>query len=144
MVVATYHVLHPAGLPQILIRLLHISSEGPKCGSIPCDRNFYITVIIFGGEKTNKHKQFRGIVQEMGVGQIVYVFPFFLGKRETHKQNSQEISKKGRDNPGTIPGKYCLCVFLFIGFPGPNISPGISVGITLHSLYRKYFSDEII
>ena len=65
----------------------------------------------FGGQqKTNKHKQLRGIVAEMGGGQIVYVFPFFLGKRETHKQNSQEISEKGRDSPGII------CVFLFIGF----------------------------
>ena len=34
-----------------------------------------------GGEKTNKHKQLRGIVPEMGGGQIVYVFPFFLGKK---------------------------------------------------------------
>ena len=78
-----------------------------------------------GGEKkTNKHKQFRGIVPEMGGGQIVYVFPFFSwGKRETHKQNSQEISGtvpgQSRDNPGTIPWTFCLCVFLFIGFSRP-------------------------
>ena len=56
----------------------------------------------WGPKKTNKHKQLRGIVPEMGGGQIVYVFPFFLGKRETHKQNSQEISGKGRDSPGTV------------------------------------------
>ena len=31
---------------------------------------------ISGGKKTNKHKQLRGIVPEMGGGQIVYVFPF--------------------------------------------------------------------
>ena len=31
------------------------------------------------GRKTNKHKQLRGIVPEMGGGQIVYVFPLFLG-----------------------------------------------------------------
>ena len=78
----------------------------------------------FGGEKTNKHKQLGGIVPEMGGGQIVYVFPLFLGKRETHKQNSQEISGKGRgesrDSPGIIPGQSrenfvyvfaCLLVF---------------------------------
>ena len=35
----------------------------------------------FGGEKTNKHKQLRGIVPEMGGGQIVYVFPLFLRKK---------------------------------------------------------------
>ena len=57
-----------------------------------------------GQKKTNKHKQLRGIVPEMGGGQIVYVFPFFLGKRETHKQNSQEISGKSRESPGTVPG----------------------------------------
>ena len=33
-----------------------------------------------GEKKTNKHKQFRGIVPEMGGGQIVYVFPFCLGE----------------------------------------------------------------
>ena len=31
-------------------------------------------------------------------------FPFSLGKRETHKQNSQEISGKGRESPGIVPG----------------------------------------
>ena len=76
----------------------------------------------FGGaKKTNKHKQLRGIVPEMGGGQIVYVFPFFLvAKRETHKYNSQEISGKRRDSPGIIPGQSrehfvyvfpCLLVF---------------------------------
>ena len=56
-------------------------------------------------QKTNKHKQFRRIVPEMGGGQIVYVFPFFFPgqKKETHKQNSQEISGKGRESPGTVP-----------------------------------------
>ena len=32
-------------------------------------------------------------------------FPSSWGKRETHKQNSQEISGKGRDCPGTVPGQ---------------------------------------
>ena len=35
----------------------------------------------FGEEKTNKHKQIRGIVPEMSGGQIVYVFPFFPRKK---------------------------------------------------------------
>ena len=30
---------------------------------------------------TNNNKQLGGIVPEMGGGQIVYVFPFFLGKK---------------------------------------------------------------
>ena len=38
--------------------------------------------IIWGRKKTNKHKHLRGIVPEMGGGQIVYVFPIFLGKKE--------------------------------------------------------------
>ena len=60
---------------------------------------------VSGEKKTNKHKQLRGIVPEMGGGQIVYVFPFFLGKkRKPHKQNSQEISGKGQESPGTVPG----------------------------------------
>ena len=37
--------------------------------------------LVSGGKKNNKHKQLRGIVPEMGGGQIVYVFPFFLGKK---------------------------------------------------------------
>ena len=37
--------------------------------------------VVIGPEKTNKHKQVRRIVPEMGGGQIVYVFPFFLGKK---------------------------------------------------------------
>ena len=37
-----------------------------------------VYVLIF---PANKHKQLRGIVPEMGEGQIVYVFPLFLGKK---------------------------------------------------------------
>ena len=65
---------------------------------------FMFMLFSSGEKKTNKHKQLCGIVPEMGGGQIVYVFPFFMGKRETHKQNSQEISGKGRESPGTVPG----------------------------------------
>ena len=64
-----------------------------------------------GGEKTNKHKQLRGIVPEMGGGQIVYVFPLFLWKKRKHinkiPRKSQEkagrVPGQSRDNPGTIP-----------------------------------------
>ena len=81
---------------------------------------FLFLGLLSGGKQTNKHKQLRGIVPEMGGGQIVYVFPFFPGKRETHKQNVQEISGKGRDSPRIIPGQSreilvyvfsCLLVF---------------------------------
>ena len=36
------------------------------------------------GKKTNKHKQLRGIVQEMGGGQIVYVCSLLLGEKGKH------------------------------------------------------------
>ena len=81
----------------------------------------------FGGQqKTNKHKQFRRIVLDMGGGQVVYLFPFFLGKncRETHKQHSQEISGKGRDSPGIIPGQsrehFVYTFSCLLVFPGPK------------------------
>ena len=92
-----------------------------------------------GEKKTNKHKQFRGIVPEVGGGQIVYVFPFSWGKRETHKQNSHKVSGKGWDSPGTIPGNFCLCVFLFIGF-----FPALKKGSTCccsHSLSASICGD---
>ena len=58
----------------------------------------------------------------MGGGQFVYVFPFFLGeKRETHKQNSKEISEKGPDSPGIIPGQSMktLCFLAYWFFLAP-------------------------
>ena len=66
-----------------------------------------------GKEKTHKHKQICGIVPGLGGCQnLVYVFffgPFLMGKRKTHKQNSPQ-------NPGTIPGKFCLRVLFFMCF----------------------------
>ena len=65
--------------------------------------------MLRGEKKTSKHKQLRGIVPEMGGGQTVYVFPLFLGKRETHKQNVPGNLRKrpgeSRDSPGIIPGQ---------------------------------------
>ena len=64
-----------------------------------------------GRKKINKHKQLRGIVPEMGGGQIVYVFPFFPMEKGKHinkiPRKSQEkagrVPGQSRDNPGTIP-----------------------------------------
>ena len=49
----------------------------------------------------------------MGGGQLVYVFPFFLGKKEIHKQNSRKSQEKAgrvpgqsRENLETIPWKF--------------------------------------
>ena len=70
----------------------------------------------------------------MGV-KLFMCFPFSWGKRETHKQNSQEISGKGRESPGTVPGESrdnpvkllftCLLVYCFffsflMVLEGPN------------------------
>ena len=38
-------------------------------------------------------------------GQICLCVAFLLGKKGTHKRNSQEISGKGQDSPDMIPGK---------------------------------------
>ena len=70
-----------------------------------------------GGKENNKHKQLGGIVLEMGGGQIVYMcFPFSLGKKETHKQNSQEISGKAGTVPGQSRENFVYVFFLFIDF----------------------------
>ena len=58
-----------------------------------------------GGEKTNKHKQLRGIVPEMGGGQIVYVLPFLMGKREQINKIPRKRPGEFRDSPGIIPGQ---------------------------------------
>ena len=64
----------------------------------------------------------------MGGGEIVYVFPFFMGKRETHKQNSQKSQEKAGRVPGQSRENF-VCVFsCLLVFPGPNLQesrPGI-------------------
>ena len=55
--------------------------EGIKSVMSPSRTLRPCSLLSFGGEKTNKHKQLRGIVPEMGGGQIVYVFPLFLRKK---------------------------------------------------------------
>ena len=54
-----------------------------------------------GDKKTNKHKQLCGIVPEMRGGQLVYVFSFFLGKRE----HINKIPRKSQKKAGTVPGQ---------------------------------------
>ena len=84
-----------------------------------------------GKEKT--HKQFTNLRDCPGTGGgAKNVFMCFFrvipyGGEKTHKQNPPQ-------NPGTIPWKFCLCVFLFIGFfPGPiNSIP--SEGLTIARL----------
>ena len=82
-----------------------------------------------GEEKTNKHKQLLGIVPEMGGGSNCFCVSLLLGEKGKHinkfPRKSQE--KAGRvpgqswENPGTIPWKFCLCVFLVCWFfPDPT------------------------
>ena len=116
-----------------------ISGVGVLCGGSPLMVFFFPistptaavaagqpTLVLSGGKKTNNHKQLLGIVPEMGGGQIVYVFPFFLGKKGNtltkFPGNLRKRPGQSQDNPGTIPGQFCLCVSLFIGsFPGPTL-----------------------
>ena len=60
----------------------------------------------------------------MGGGQFCLCVSLFPGEKGKHinkiPRKSQEkagtVPGLSRDNPGTIPWKFCLCVFLFIGF----------------------------
>ena len=47
---------------------------------------------------------FSGLSQERVGVKIIYVLPFFLGEKETHKpENARKIPRQSRDNPGTVP-----------------------------------------
>ena len=97
---------------------------------------------ISGKEKTHKHKQICGIVPGLGGCQnFVYVFFFFFsghslwGQKKTHKQNSPQ-------NPGTIPGKFCLRVLFFMCFFSlptiPRVAPRVALRIGFsHKLGRE-------
>ena len=78
------------------------------------------TSLTKGGKKNNKHKQLRGIVPEMGGGQIVYVFPFFLGKKRKH---INKIPRKSPKKAGTVPGQsrenFVFVFSCLLVFPGP-------------------------
>ena len=47
---------------------------------------------------------FAGLSRKWVGVKLFMCFPFFWGERETHKQTYQEISGKGRESPGTVPG----------------------------------------
>ena len=56
----------------------------------------------FGGQKKTiiNINNFAGLSRKWVGVKSFMCFPLSWGKRETHKQNSQEISAKGRDSPG--------------------------------------------
>ena len=62
------------------------------------------TKIYRGRGKPINMNNFSGLSPEWVGVNFVYVLPFSWGKRETHKQNSQEIPGKGRDSPRDSPG----------------------------------------
>ena len=92
----------------------------------------YAPSAFFAKKKNNKHKQLLGLSQERVAVRFVYVLPFSLGERETHEQNSREISGKrprqSRDNPGTIPWNCVHTFSCFLGLSGPNRSVQIFGG----------------
>ena len=77
-----------------------------------------------GGKVNN----FSGLSRDWVGLKFVYVLPFSWGKRETQKHNSEEMSGKCRDGPGTVPGysrdnpvkKLLMCFLVYWFFSGPN------------------------
>ena len=76
--------------------------------------------MVSGEKKPININNFAGLSRKWVGVKLLCVSPFPEGKRETHKQNSQEISGKGRESPGTVPGQSrenvvylfaCLLVF---------------------------------
>ena len=62
-------------------------------------------LLNFGGKKKPINiNNFAGLSRKWVGVKLFMCFPFSWGKRETHRQNSQEISGKGRESPGTVPG----------------------------------------
>ena len=71
-----------------------LSFEGRGVGGPPCQ----------GKKKTPINiNNFAGLCRKWVGVKLFMCFPFSWGIRETHKQNSQEISGKGRESPGTVP-----------------------------------------
>ena len=75
----------------------------------PAKSSHELTFLWFGlarGRKNNnKHKTTSRDCPGNGWGVKVFMcFPFSRGKKETHKQNSQEISGKGRERAGRVSG----------------------------------------
>ena len=66
--------------------------------------------------------KFAGLPRHWVVAKILFMFFFFfsghsLAGEKAHKQNPAPPPKK---NPGTIPRKFCLCVFVFMCFFAPK------------------------
>ena len=79
---------------------------------------------VRGRKKPININNFAGLSRRWVGVKLFMCFPFSWGKRETHKQNSQEISGKGRDSPGIIPGQsrenFVYVFSCLLVFPGPK------------------------
>ena len=86
----------------------------------------------------------------MGGGQIVYVFPFFLGgKGNTINKIPRKSQEKGRDSPGTVPGQsrdnpvnilfMCLLVYWF--FPALSFAVAVVFYYPCH-VHKKTASSD--
>ena len=68
-----------------------------------------------GQQKANEHTRLFGIVLGKGGGHNCLCVAFFLGVgKETHKHNSQKISGKVRNSPGTTLSKSYWGKFFFL------------------------------
>ena len=65
-----------------------------------------IFLSLIGERKTTKHKHFGGIVP--GLGGVKKLFLCFFGPKFLWRRGNP--STKFQENPGTILGKFCLCV----------------------------------
>ena len=68
---------------------------------------------------------------------------FSWAKRETQKQNSQDISGKRRDSPGIIPGQSCdyafSCLFVFSGPKQQYCAQLCSCHLSLQIKFQQFF-----
>ena len=71
----------------------------PEIGVVP-----RLLIGFRGRKKPININNFAGLSRKWVGVKLFMCFPFSWGKRETHKQNSQEISGKGQESPGTVPG----------------------------------------
>ena len=71
---------------------------------------------------------FSGLSRKWVGVKFVHVLHFSWGRRDTHKQNSQEISVKWWDSPGIVPGqsrgKFVYVFSCLLAFSGPNLRWG--------------------
>ena len=137
----------PFSGPEIPLQCDLLRPPSPSSPGTTTKKFIYLVVlpslrdISQGRKKPININNFAGLSRKWVGVKLFMCFPFSWGKRETHKQNSQETSGKGRDSPGIIPGQSrenfvyvfsCLLVFSRPQYPSKN--PGMSRRRSLFSL----------